>query len=136
VIKLIFCLWRAPSLSREAFQQYWLEIHAPLVRRHSAALRIRRYVQSHGFSDPSLARTAEIRNGDNEPFDGVAELWWDSLDDIVRAGDTREGRAAGRSLLEDERNFIDLSRSTLTYAMEREIISPEISEGSEQPSKA
>jgi hypothetical protein len=31
MIKLSFCLVRLPSLTREAFQAYWLGTHAPLV---------------------------------------------------------------------------------------------------------
>ena len=31
MIKLTFCLVRLPHLSREAFQRYWFETHAPLV---------------------------------------------------------------------------------------------------------
>ena len=44
MIKLVFCLRRLPQLSREEFQRYWFERHAPLVRSHAAALKIRRYV--------------------------------------------------------------------------------------------
>ena len=48
MIKLTFCLRRRPDLSREAFYDYWLNQHAPLVRRHQSALRMRRYIQLHG----------------------------------------------------------------------------------------
>ena len=47
VIKLVFCLRRRSELSREEFQRYWRETHAPLVRDHGAVLRIRRYLQVH-----------------------------------------------------------------------------------------
>jgi hypothetical protein len=57
-----------------------------------------------------------------EPFDGVAELWWDDLDALVAATSTREGTAAGRTLLEDEARFIDLERSALWLGQELEII--------------
>ena len=120
MIKLTFCLHRLPSLSREAFQTYWIEQHAPLVKEHRAALRIRRYVQCHALS---LDLNEMIRAGRNAPemYDGVAELWWGSIDDLQAAMTSPEGQAAGLALLEDERKFIDLARSPLWFGEEKEI---------------
>src|SRR4051795_9544126 len=56
VIKLVFCLRRKPTLSREDFQAYWREIHAPLVAERAEVLQIRRYVQSHSL--PAEAHVA------------------------------------------------------------------------------
>jgi hypothetical protein len=56
------------------------------------------------------------------PYDGVAELWWNGIEDIVAAGSTAEGRVAGRKLLEDERCFIDVANSPLFFVQETEII--------------
>jgi uncharacterized protein (TIGR02118 family) len=118
MIKLTFCLHRLPSLSRDEFQHYWHEKHAPLVAKHRAALCIRRYVQLH---TAATAFNDAIREGRSAPegYDGVAELWWDSLDDIQTATATPEGRAAGLELLEDERKFIDLPRSPLFFGTEK-----------------
>jgi len=120
MIKLSFCLHRLPHLSREAFQSYWFEKHAPLVRQHRSALRIRRYVQCHAVSS---AVNEAIRAGRGAPqmYDGVAELWWDSIEELVAATATPEGQAAGLALLEDERKFIDLARSPLWLGQERVI---------------
>jgi uncharacterized protein (TIGR02118 family) len=120
MIKLSFCLHRLPSLTREAFQRYWFERHAPLVARHSEVLRIRRYVQMHTISD---AINDAIRASREAPemYDGVAELWWDSLDDL-RGPQTKEREAAALELLEDERKFIDLARSPLFFGVERAIV--------------
>jgi len=57
-----------------------------------------------------------------EPFDGVAELWWDDLDALVAAASSSEGSAAGQTLLEDEARFIDLEQSALWLGQEIEII--------------
>jgi uncharacterized protein (TIGR02118 family) len=121
MIKLNFCLHRLPSLSREAFQRYWFEKHAPLVAIHKETLRISRYVQMHAATTPI---NDLIRAGRNAPemYDGVAELWWDSLDDMRAASGTPAGQAAGLALLEDERKFIDLARSPLFFGEEKKII--------------
>ena len=122
MIKLSFCLHRLPHLSREAFQTYWFETHAPLVKSHQKALRIQRYVQTHALA---TELNDVIRAGRSAPqmYDGVAELWWDSLEDLTAAMSSPEGQVAGLALLEDERKFIDLARSPLWFGEERVIFS-------------
>ena len=120
MIKLTFCLHRLPHLSREDFQRYWFENHAPLVAKHSAVLRIRRYVQMHAGAEAMNAGIGASR-GAPPQYDGVAELWWDSFDDIV-SNTSPEAAAAGAALLEDERKFIDLARSPLFFGEERVIV--------------
>jgi uncharacterized protein (TIGR02118 family) len=122
MIKLIFCLRRLSTLSVSEFQQYWSENHAGLVRQHAAALRIRRYTQSHTFSDVRLSPTIEVRGGQIDAYDGVAELWWDSADDLIEAISSTGGQTAGQALLEDERTFIDLPNSPLFFTNEHVII--------------
>jgi uncharacterized protein (TIGR02118 family) len=121
MIKLTFCLHRRPELSREEFQKYWIESHGPLVKKHGEALRIARYVQLHsGPAEESAALRAS--RGAPEEYDGVAELWWHSAEDLAAATSTPEGIAAGQALLEDERKFIDLARSPLWLGEEKPII--------------
>ena len=40
MIKLSFCLTRKDHLTREEFQDYWINIHAPLVKSVSKDLKI------------------------------------------------------------------------------------------------
>jgi uncharacterized protein (TIGR02118 family) len=119
VIKLTFCLKRLPGLSLQQFQTYWFEKHAPLVTKHREVLRIRRYVQFHSGT-PEFSEAIRASRSAPEMYDGVAELWWDSLDDAF-AEPTPERQAAGRALLEDERKFIDLPRSPLFFGEEKVI---------------
>jgi uncharacterized protein (TIGR02118 family) len=122
VIKLTFCLRRLDGMSRQEFQTYWRETHAPLVASVAETLNIRRYVQQHtmddAINDPiRTSRSAPV------PYDGVAELWWDSLESLAAPGTTEEGRAAGAMLLEDERKFIDLANSPLFFGEAFEVVS-------------
>jgi hypothetical protein len=57
------------------------------------ALKIRRYVQLHSLPTAEDAPFAQVR-GARGLTDGVAQLWWDSLEDL--ASDTPEARAAVR----------------------------------------
>jgi uncharacterized protein (TIGR02118 family) len=121
VLKLAFSLRRLPHLSREEFQRYWRDTHAPLVAKHREALRIARYVQLHALDAAAHGPLRESR-GAPEEYDGVAELWWRSAEDLAAALATEGGRRAARELLDDERRFIDLARSPLTLGAEREIL--------------
>lgn len=120
MIKLTFCLVRLPHLSREQFQDYWLNTHGPLVAGVKDVLRIRRYVQLHSFA-PEVSADAVRTRGGPAQFDGVAQLWWDSFEDMA-ATDTEAARDAARMLLEDEKRFIDLARSPLWWGEETVII--------------
>jgi uncharacterized protein (TIGR02118 family) len=121
MIKLTFALTRRPELTRETFQAYWIGTHAPLVASVREVLRIRRYVQAHTLAAEAQAALRASRGGPEE-FDGVAELWWDSLDDMAAATADPAGIEAGSMLLEDERRFIDLTRSPLWWSQEHVII--------------
>jgi hypothetical protein len=96
MIKLTFALTRLPHLTREQFQDYWLNTHGPLVASVREVLRIRRYVQLHSLP---LETSAQIRatRGGPEGFDGVAQLWWDSFEDMAGA-DSQAAREAGALL--------------------------------------
>lgn len=121
MVKLVFCLRRLPHLSREEFQTYWRERHAPLVERHAATLRIQRYVQLHTQSDELNAPLRASRGAPAE-FDGIAELWWRKSDDFLAATASEAGRRASLELLEDERRFIDHAASPLWLAEEHPIL--------------
>lgn len=121
MIKLVFCLRRLPHLSLEEFQRYWLETHGPLVRSHAATLRIKRYVQVHTLDSP-VNETLRASRDAAEPYDGVAELWWDGPEDLAAATATPGGQQAAQELLEDERKFIDLARSAIWVAEEHPIV--------------
>lgn len=121
MIKLTFCLTRLPHLSREAFQDYWFNTHGPLVRSVGEVLGVRRYVQMHSLPQ-EVSEPLRASRGGPAGFDGVAELWYDSLEDLgVRMQDPA-AREAAALLLEDEKKFIDLPRSPLWWGQERPVI--------------
>jgi uncharacterized protein (TIGR02118 family) len=122
MVKLIFCLRRLPGLSRDEFQTYWKESHGPLVRSVASTLGIVRYVQSHTLDNPDLAAVLAARGVDHQPYDGVAELWWNNVEELLAAGSTEQGREAARTLYEDEQRFIDHAKSELTFVNELEMV--------------
>jgi uncharacterized protein (TIGR02118 family) len=98
VIKLVFSLRRRPEMSREDFQAYWRDQHAPLVASHAKTLRIRRYVQTHARASDVAAAQSAARSSQPDFYDGQAELWWDSLEDVLAAASSEEGRQAALEL--------------------------------------
>lgn len=120
-VKLAYCLRRLPNLSREEFQKYWFEKHGPLVRSHAKTLNIRRYIQLHSLDD-AMSQGVRSPRQSPEPYDGVAELWWDSFEEFAPAQNSPERLAAGTELLEDERKFIDLPKSPVWLGRERVIV--------------
>lgn len=122
MIKIVFCLRRLPTLSLDEFQDYWRNQHAPLVQERAPILGIRRYVQNHMFTAPQLQPALDARGSTVQPYDGVAEIWFDSVEAIAATGSSAEARQAGRDLLEDERRFIDLPNSPIFYARENVVI--------------
>ncbi len=120
MIKLTFALTRRPEFTRESFQAYWHDHHAPLVASVKEVLRIRRYVQLHSLP-PELSETIREVRGAPKGYDGVAQLWWDSLDELMASANDPAGVEAGRVLLEDEERFIDHSRSPLWWGEEKVI---------------
>ncbi len=121
MIKLTFCLVRLPHLTRDAFQDYWFNTHGPLVASVAETLKIRRYVQLHSLPAEASEALRGARAGP-EGYDGVAELWFDSLESLAENSRRPEAQAAGAMLLEDERKFIDLPRSPLWWGREREVV--------------
>ena len=112
MLKLTFCLRRLPALGLAEFQDYWLNKHGPLVRRLQPALGMVRYVQVHRLPGDLADGMRRVR-GAPEPYDGVAELWWESENTWRAANRNPAAREAGRLLVEDEAKFIDLAQSPL-----------------------
>lgn len=99
-------------MSREAFQTYWREVHAPLVAETAEVMKVRSYVQLHTTDGPIPAALAAMR-GAPEAYDGVAEVSFDDLETLMSTRSDPAAKAAQKALLEDERNFIDLTRSAI-----------------------
>ncbi|MEM8638805.1 MAG: EthD domain-containing protein [Cyanobacteria bacterium P01_G01_bin.54] len=110
MIKLIMCLVRRSDLTREAFQDYWRNSHDPFFMQNAAVMRAKKYVQSHTLSSPLNAGMRESRRMMAE-FDGVAEVWFESEQDLMEAMGSTKMAQLGSKLVADENNFIDHAKS-------------------------
>ena len=123
MIRFVYVVRRKEGMSLAEFQSYWRNTHGPLVAKHSTTMRVRRYVQTHRLDDP-LNDAIRERRGFLTPFDGVAELWWDNPEELAVAAEKPEYQEATNELLEDEKNFIDFSKSAIWFAYELPQVNP------------
>ena len=105
MIKQVSFFKRKPSVSVEDFQQHWRTNHANLVGRLPG---LQRYVQNHTLLS-GYARREPV-------YDGVAEAWFDNMDDMRATVGTAELAA----IREDEHNFLD--RSTMGTLLTTEVV--------------
>lgn len=120
MVKLVYIVRRRSDMTPEAFRKRWKAVHGPLVRSLAKAIRAKKYIQSHTLDTPLNAQFVASRSM-SEPFDGITEVWWDSLEDLVAASSTPEGAEAMQKLLEDERDFVDFGKSTIFMTEEHPI---------------
>jgi len=100
MVKLIICVKRRSGMTSDEFDAYWQNQHGPLVKSVPEFMRhVRKYVQCH------LAHNS-VPVGAEAPYDGVAELWFDSAEELKRA--FNEPRYL-EIIRPDEHKFADLS---------------------------
>ena len=83
-VKLIALLKAKPGLSRAEFEKRWVEDHAPLTLKFKnlKGYRINVAIDEHQEIEGEL------------PFDGTAELWWDSVEEMQADFDSPEAETA------------------------------------------
>ena len=102
MIKYVTVLVRKQSMSREEFSRYWKTTHAPILQQIPGLMG---YVQNHARLDPE---------GNEPPYDGFGELYFESLEAM------REGLASpeGEATLADIPNFCDTQRLMRVFVEE------------------
>ena len=118
VVRIFFPLRHLPALSEEQARHYWLTQHGPIVRSHAAATGVLCYRQVHRANSPLDAGLQQARGTQVESYLGHAEAWVDR----GAAPATAEARRANAAFIEDEHNFIDMSRSTFLFGKEHTFI--------------
>lgn len=121
MIKLVMCVCRRPELSRQQFQDYWLTIHGPLLKKFAATYKVVRYVQSHTIDTP-LNKAVQDSRGISQEYDGIAELWWNSEAEFIDAISSAEGKKLRTLFLDDEAKFLDFAKSAAFFTTEHVLI--------------
>ena len=83
-------------------------------------MRAKRYLQAHTLDSPLNDGLRKSR-GMLPEYDGVAEVWFESEEDLMAAMSSPEGEELSAALLKDESNFIDHSKSSAFIVREEEL---------------
>ncbi len=118
VIRVFFPLRHQAKLSEAEARHYWLTHHGPIVRSYGEATGTLCYRQVHRAGSAIDDGLRAARGTKVDSYLGHAEAWVDR----GRAPATEEARRANRAFVEDEHNFIDMSRSTIFFGKEHVII--------------
>lgn len=119
MIKFVMCITRHPEMTRAAFQDYWMNKHGPFFMQNASTMRAKKYLQSHTIDTP-LNEGLRSSRGMRPEYDGVAEVWFESEQELLQAMSSPEGQKLSAALLEDEGNFIDHSKSSAFIVEEHE----------------
>ena len=118
MIKLVYCLRKRDD--SDSFYRYWLEEHGPLVKSVADAIGASRYVQSHTVL-PELNELMIESRGLQTPYDGVTEVWWETMIALENGMSSPQGIEAQTKLIEDEARFIEFSQSRVFMTEEHQI---------------
>ena len=119
MIKFVMCITRHPNMTREEFKDYWMNKHGPFFMSNADAMGAKKYVQSHTLNS-SLNEGLRMSRGMRPEYDGIAEVWFDSEEALMKGMSSPEGQKLGQALKEDESNFIDHSKSAAFIVKEHE----------------
>ena len=105
LVKAVLFFKRRKDLTREQFKEYWLTQHVKLEKENAEKKWVRKIVASFAVEDESLPEP---------PFDGMVELYFDSMEDLIRdvQGEQNEIMYA------DEENFCDHSGERVVVVTE------------------
>ena len=119
MIRISYLMRRLPHLSLQEFQSYWSEKHPQAAPEDAfSTLGVKRYVQVLPLETNARNLVIGPRTGLVEPFDGIAELWIDSLEALERDWSTDRAKEYLEIFFKDEQNFIDWTRSTILVSNE------------------
>ena len=82
MIKVFAMLRRRKGVSREEFHRWWIEEHVPYARKLPGLRKYR-----------VCLVTGSTSHEGREPWDGIAELWFDDREAMQRAMATPEAKA-------------------------------------------
>jgi uncharacterized protein (TIGR02118 family) len=84
-VKVIALLKAKPGMTRAEFERRWVEEHAPLnlKLKHLKGYRVNIPIEEYQDIQGEL------------PYDGTAELWWDSLEEMQADFASPEAKIAG-----------------------------------------
>lgn len=110
-VKVIVFLKKKPGTSREHFERYYDEKHAPLALTLVGS-PMGKYTRNYLKSDPANAQH-------DLTCDGITEFWFRTEQDWKEFNELRASPEITKILDADEANFVDISN--IRYSIVREV---------------
>jgi uncharacterized protein (TIGR02118 family) len=113
MIKLCILVPRRKDLTLQEFSDHWKNIHGPLFASQPDAKKyVRRYIQAHSTGE-------SLNQFPTAPYDGIAQLWFDKMEDIPMIFETEN---YFKVIAPDEEKFIDRQNIQWIYTTEHVVI--------------
>lgn len=109
MIKGFALIAKRADLDTAAFRRHWCEVHGPIAL---SIKTLKRYSQSHRSALP-------VPGFDHVPYDGAAEIWFDSLKDLQDMPNNPDYINGAQA---DEPNFIDTAKLKFVATQEKVVI--------------
>ena len=85
------CLCRQPIMTGGQIQYHRMNNPSPFLMKNAEDLRTKEYVQSHTLDTP-LNEGLRTSRGMIPEYDGVAEVWFSSEEDLMEVMNSPEGQ--------------------------------------------
>ena len=106
MFKVVFLVHKKADMEAQDFRRHWRETQGSLSAKIPG---LKKYVQNHAISTP---------DGSTPPYDGFAEVWFDSREAFEHEMASPEAEA----VMADLPNFIDEERMQTFFVDEIEIV--------------
>jgi uncharacterized protein (TIGR02118 family) len=117
MIKLSILVPRRSDLTLEQFSAHWKNIHGPLFSSQPEVKKyVKKYIQVHSTGE-------SLEQFPVAPFDGVAEIWFEKIEDINQVFGTENYL---KTIAPDEALFIDRDKILWIYGEENVVIYPNL----------
>jgi uncharacterized protein (TIGR02118 family) len=113
LVKVSFLLTKRDDLTHQEFLAYWTEQHIKLLSKPIEGMpKVYRYVQLRTV-------TQALPGFEQSTYDGVAEVWYESIDDLVKAMSSEHYRTV---IAKDEENFLNRKKTVALLSHEKVIL--------------
>jgi len=113
LVKVSCFVSRRPDRTHDELVHYWTQVHAKMLDKPMPGLpEVHRYIQLHPLR-------GELNGLVSAPYDGVAEIWFETFDQAVGALTSEHYKAV---IAKDEENFLDRSKTVFLFSNERVIV--------------
>ena len=118
MIKLVQCIHGRPGMPAQEFRKAW-QRYGQVLDENRTALGIREIELTTTLAVQANVQII-VNRATAEPFQAMAEIWWENASVLEKALDTPEGRAAAARINTVQEEFMDLPRCVFFFAFQDE----------------